>query len=333
MACDRTSNTISGLAATRTGLSKLSSKAGNVAGTVIGKWARSQDFVNETILRQAAPVSNKVLRAVDRPAVAAAKVAPILAGVIASTRLRGYLVKGEGQPPVVAVAATFRSPAEMARNRQALSGIRKGIGALGVVSGVSASLAAQATRNESEGRTLALKKGGKAVATVKFQKSERMTRFLNKADLIGSHILGQNVVTSEGDIVQAGRGGTPWHRGTSVVKTSQGERTLTHLQSLKLPGQHFYFDRRLSDEEVAGVVTGREKAPQMPGYVGEIHALESLAPLWGATKKAMITNRLYWPTPKAEWSRMTERAQTTVQPQTVTMSRVKPKQTLAQVKR
>ena len=76
MACDRTSNTISGLAATRTGLSKLSSKAGNVAGTVIGKWARSQDFVNETILRQAAPVSNKVLRTVDRPAVAAASSPP-----------------------------------------------------------------------------------------------------------------------------------------------------------------------------------------------------------------------------------------------------------------
>jgi hypothetical protein len=53
-----------------------------------------------------------------------------------------------------------------------------------------------------------------------------------------------------------------------VVQTAGGQRTITHLQSLKLPAQHYYFDRKLSDEDVAGVITGREKAPRMKGYVG-----------------------------------------------------------------
>ncbi|MCP4362720.1 MAG: hypothetical protein GY796_32345, partial [Chloroflexi bacterium] len=96
-----------------------------------------------------------------------------------------------------------------------------------------------------------------------------------------------------------------WHRGTTVVKTPQGQRTITHLQSLRLPTQRYYFDRKLSNEEVAGVITGREKASRMKGYVGEIHPTESLTPGWGAAKKAMITARLYHPSPEAEWQTKT----------------------------
>ncbi len=53
---------------------------------------------------------------------------------------------------------------------------------------------------------------------------------------------------------------------------------------------------------MAGVVTGREKAARMKGYVGEVHAMENLIPSWGATKKAMITTRLYHPSAEARWS-------------------------------
>ena len=48
-----------------------------------------------------------------------------------------------------------------------------------------------------------------------------------------------------------------WHRGTTVVKTGRGERTVTHLQRLSLPAVHYYFNRRLSDQEVVGIVSGR----------------------------------------------------------------------------
>jgi len=127
-----------------------------------------------------------------------------------------------------------------------------------------------------------------------------MTGFLNKLDLIGSHRLGKNVVSSEGNIVRATKSGA-WHRGTSVVQTAGGQRTLTHLQSLKLPAQHFYFDRKLSDGEVAGLVSGQTKANRLSGYVGEVHSMENLVPSWGATKKAMITTRLYHPPAEAGW--------------------------------
>jgi hypothetical protein len=139
-------------------------------------------------------------------------------------------------------------------------------------------------------------------------------------------MLGRNVVSSEGDLVQPGKGITTWHRGTSVVKTPQGERTISHLQSLKLPGQHFYFNRRLSDEEVAGLVSEREKAHKLPGYAGEVHPMEALLPTWGATKKAMIINRLYWPSPEATWARKKEKphSATPAQKEPVTMRTIKP---------
>jgi hypothetical protein len=317
MACDRGSNTVSGLAAARAGLSSLSSKAGNVAGVAVDKWAGALDTANEALLRRAAPVSNRVLRAVDRPGVAVAKVAPLLAAAAASVRFRGYLVTQPQQSPVVAVAATLRSPTELAQNRKVLNSVRQGVGALGLASAVSSSIVARATKNEDGDRTLELKQKDKVVASVAFQKAEKLTRVLNKADVIGSHILGKNLVVSDGDVVQPGQGMTTWHRGTSVVKTSRGERTITHLQSLKWPAHHYYFDRNLSDQEVAGLVSGRAKPQQLPGYAGEVHPTESLTPLWGVTKKALITNRLYWPTPQAEWSKAQKKSAMPSEPVTI----------------
>ncbi len=202
---------------------------------------------------------------------------------------------------MAAVAVAPRSLKEMQQNRQTLGQVRRVVGTLGTISALSASAAVWATKDEGQKRTLALQKNGKAVSAVTFQKAARMSRLLNTLDVIGSHRLGKNVIASEGDVVQAPKGGT-WHRGTSVIKTNEGVRTITHVQSLKLPGHHYYFDRKLSDKAVAGVVTGRNKAQQMKGYVGEVHSMESLVPTWGAAKKAMITTRLYHPSPQAKWS-------------------------------
>jgi hypothetical protein len=99
-----------------------------------------------------------------------------------------------------------------------------------------------------------------------------------------------------------GNGNDYWHHGTTVFKTPQGDtRTMTHLQSLGIPAQHYYFERELARSEVAEIVTGMQQAHHVPGYVGGIHPLENLAPLWGKCKRGMITARLYYPPKPTEW--------------------------------
>jgi hypothetical protein len=189
---------------------------------------------------------------------------------------------------------------EIMRNRRVLGQARRVASTVGLAGALSASAAVWSTKDQGAERTLALQKNDRALTEAIFQKSAKMTGFLNKVDLIGSHRLGKNVVSSGGEIVRAATGGV-WHRGTSVVQTTGGQRTLTHLQSLKLPAQHFYFDRQLSDGEVAGLVSGQAQANRLPGYVGEVHPMENLVPSWSATKKAMIITRLYHPPAEAGW--------------------------------
>lgn len=333
MSCEKQSARIAATAAVSAGINTITGKAGNVigvisnkiggqvsgavqagqassktmlatakrkAGAAVEQWADTQDKLNKQVMGWVAPVSNAVLRKIDRPTVTAAKAAPYIAGAVAALRVRGYLVTQRGSAPVAAVAVAPRSMGEVMRNRRVLGQARRVVGTMGAISALSTSVAVWATKDQGQDRTLTLQKNDKALAEVTFQKSARMTRFLNKLDLIGSHRLGKNVVSSEGDIVRAAKGGA-WHRGTSVVQTPGGQRTITHLQSLKLPAHHYYFDRKLSDGEVAGIVSGQAKANRLPGYVGEVHAMENLAPSWGATKKAMITTRLYHPPSKAGW--------------------------------
>jgi hypothetical protein len=142
----------------------------------------------------------------------------------------------------------------------------------------------------------------KSKVKVAFAKS-RLTGLLNRLDLSGSHLLGQNIVSSEGDLVTAR--GKAWHRGAVVFKTPQGERTMTHLQSMTLPATHYYFDRALTDEETAGIVSDQKgfKPQKMAGYIGEVNAMEGLAPAWAQTKHAMIRTRLYFPTQVQGWAK------------------------------
>jgi hypothetical protein len=326
LSCEKQSARIAATAAVNTGINTLTGKAGSVigavsnkigpqfagagqsilstarqqAGAAVERWADTQDALNEQGLGRIAPVSNAVLRTVDRPAVAAARAAPYVAGALAAVRVRGYLATSPGSGPVAAVAVAPRSMDETMRHQRILGQTQQVIGAVTAVSALSASAAIRVTTDEGTGRTLAWQKNDKKLAEVTFQPVARLTRFLNRLDLIGSHRRGKNIVSSEGDIVRAAGGGS-WHRGASVVQTSGGSRTITHLQSLKLPAQHFYFDRKLSDGEVAGLVSGQAKAHRLPGYVGEVHPMENLVPSWGATKKALITTRLYHPPAEKGW--------------------------------
>lgn len=334
MSCEKNSARVATTAAVRTGINTLTGKVGNVigvmgnkideqvtqaiqsgqtsgktmlatgqkkAGAAVEQWADTQDKLNERVVGRVAPVSNAVLRKVDRPSVAVAKAAPYIAGALGALRFRGYLVTQKGSAPVAAIAVAPRSMGDIKRNRQVMGQARRAVSTVGAVSTLTASAAVWATKDQGAERTLTLQQNDKALAEVSLQKSTKMTQVLNKLDLVGSHRLGKNMNSSEGDVVRPAKGGA-WHRGTSVVQTPGGQRTITHVQSLKLPAQHYYFDQKLSDGEVAGLVTGQTKANRLPGYVGEVHAMENLVPSWGATKKAMITTRLYHPPTEASWT-------------------------------
>ncbi len=306
----------------------MASKAGNVAGTTISALTKIEDVANNQVQRRVAPVSNAMLNAVDRPAVAAAKWAPTVAAAVAGTlmyaqfqvqvRSHGGRINNKGgassiTPPVAAIGVGIlpRLPGDPVKDkaRKVADEVKKTTKRVKTVAGVTAlagavavELAAQNAKDKQGQRTLQLKKKGKAVGLVSFSKSKKLTSFLNKTTLLGSHRLGQNVVSSDGDVVRSGS--TAWHRGTATVKTPTGQRTLTQVQSLKLPAQRFYFDRKLSDQEVAGIVSGQEKVHRMKGYAGEISSMESLAPGWAATKKAMIVTRLYHPPSQPAWQKV-----------------------------
>ena len=98
--------------------------------------------------------------------------------------------------------------------------------------------------------------------------------------------------------------GKTWHRGTVVIKTAQGERTITHLQSLSAPGTHYYFSRRLDDNEAVGIVSNQKgfdpkhlpdrSGTPATGYVGQISEVESLLPVWASIKRGLIRAHLHW---------------------------------------
>ncbi|MCP4685618.1 MAG: hypothetical protein GY867_09250 [bacterium] len=83
-----------------------------------------------------------------------------------------------------------------------------------------------------------------------------------------------------------------WHRGVSVVKTPQGRRTITHLQSIALPSSHYYFDREVADKDAVGIASGKVEPAAVPGYVGRVSEMEGLS-AWGAAKTALIKAYLH----------------------------------------
>ncbi|MCL4303499.1 MAG: hypothetical protein KJ077_47880 [Anaerolineae bacterium] len=125
-----------------------------------------------------------------------------------------------------------------------------------------------------------------------------LTPLLNLADSWPGKVL-----KSEGIMFNVN--GKTWHRGTMVIQTAQGERTITHLQSLCTPATHYYFGRKLLLNEAVGIVSGQKgfnakHLPNIPdgrpatGYAGQISEVESLFPLWAAWKRNLIMAHLRW---------------------------------------
>jgi len=119
----------------------------------------------------------------------------------------------------------------------------------------------------------------------------RLTAALNAADIPP---IGVTVKRSGGQMVEYQ--GRSWHAGTSIVDTPAGERAITHLQSLQWPARHYYFNRALGGQTIAGIISGHpEFEPKhLPGFAGQVGEVEALMPGVGATKRHLIRAALLW---------------------------------------
>lgn len=120
----------------------------------------------------------------------------------------------------------------------------------------------------------------------------RLTPVLNAGDIRGG--LRLTVKASRGQMIESR--GQSWHLGVTTVRSSQGERTIGHLQRLSVPAGHYYFNRAPTELEVAGLVSGQREfeAKHLPGYAGEVTEVEALTPLWAGLKRQLIQARLLW---------------------------------------
>lgn len=298
------------LACAGAGIGAVTTQTANTIGAMTGRAVQLADTATNKVGRTVAPLSNRVLAAVDRPAsltaTGAALTATALVGVGAMVRVKTFhhtvgLAEGAMPGVMAGVGVALREPEEILQNTARLNRLKQGLNRVAAVTAASrmaGSLAADLSQTGEGERALAQTRrtllGGERKLTVEFNGS-RLTPLLNRPDRLVSS---KSVVSSDGDMVSLGR--QSWHRGTTVVKTSQGEQTITHLSSLDLPASSYYFNRRLADEEVAGLVSGQVQAHRLAGYVGGINPAENLAPAWSQTKRALILTRLHWPTPEKD---------------------------------
>jgi hypothetical protein len=298
MSCEQGINQVGRTAGIRAGISRVAGKAGSVIGSIAGQMAQANDTAVEAVGRRVAPVSNRVLPTVDRPATVLANTVPALALLASCTQARWYTVgPTQGARPAVAVAIGLREFGQMRCNLQALGRLKAALRQGRLAGSVAADAAVAAAETPGEPRILTQSQKGflrDKVVEVSLTKS-RLIGLLNRGDRLVSS---SQVVSSQGDLVRA-KGGPFWHQGTTVVKTGQGEQTITHLRSLTLPSTSYYFNRPLSETETAGLVTGQVKAHKLAGYVGTVSEMENLTPAWAQAKRAMILTRLHWPAEEA----------------------------------
>lgn len=337
MSCEKNGNQVSHSAGKLAGISVTAGKLGHMWGNTSARMARLTDTVTQNVGPNLAPVSNRALQVInlaDRPSALAIKALPFIPLAHALTRcveVKSALVgPRQGYEPALFVAlklntaiktagdsvapVVYGSPGSIAGNAGFLgtTNVWSAIGDLvktekqvlkvlavaKIVSHVMANLAILTA--ELDGSRALIKKGGSA-KEVRFSKT-KLTPLLNKQDRLLHNVL----TRSEGELITFKKRGQvyAWHRGTSTVqmpnpRTGDSEnRVITHLQSIAIPATSYYFDRPLSDQEVADIVTGQGKIRphQLDGYVGSVSAIENLTPVWVSTKRALILTRLHWPT-------------------------------------
>jgi hypothetical protein len=293
MSCDA-SGRKAGKAAEKAGASSLASKFSHAAGVVADRAL----LAGYRAAARAAVVSDAVLNTVDRRGLAARlSRSHAVRGILAGAALEAL-----GRRQAARQGVDGETLEQASTGAFAAIGASQALPAAALVTAVQqtsthlATLASRATRTEEAGAVTQRRRVtllgvplGEAPERVTFWKSS-LTKTLNALD---APIPGQSRGVRRSDGVLFQTGGATWHWGTLLVDTPRGERMLTHLQSLNLPAQHYYFDCALSDEQAVGIAAGRMRADQLPGYVGGVSALESLTLAWGAAKHAMIKNVIY----------------------------------------
>lgn len=294
MSCDSRPNTFSKLAGVPAGVSALSSKLSCTAGVVAAQADR--------VMNRAGQIEAEVGRVVlNLPGQVSAwagdpqrqQAVGVVAGITAGAYLKKPELRqavnqaaGRGAKTTLRLAAALFPPARTAV--KVIKTVEWGSQVAGNVAG-ALSKTEETGRVMQEQRTLFFFKSQTPVTLWK----SSLTPLLNRGDVPGpSRLTGQNIRASEGVMFQVG--GKTWHRGTTVLKMPDGERTITHLSSLAYPGHSYYFNRSLSDEQTVGLVTGKIKPGEVPGFVGQVSPTEALAPAWAETKRALILAQIHF---------------------------------------
>jgi hypothetical protein len=308
MACNR--NALACRAASvAAGISPLSSQTGNIIGGVTAKITGASDAITLAMGQAIAPVSNRIIEAVDRPSTLAINAAgPVLAALASTVRVEGGRVgvavtrtrAGEPPTPVIGAGAVLSLRPDAGKRIGRLWAIRQlgrqtGSVAVAIASGITA-----VTDKPGQDRTLKQTRRtilGQKGSQVVFSQSP-FSRYLNQGNSLLSR---KHVVSVEGELIHYDRQSL-WHRSTTVVQMPDGpKRTITHLQCLAPVPTSYYFDRPLPDKIVASIVSGQQRAYELPGYAGGVTGLERLTPIWARTKRHLILTKLHWPDQWPSW--------------------------------
>jgi len=195
----------------RTGLSALSSKAGNVAGNISGRVARASDVATGVVGKTVAPASNRVLKAIDRPTTIAANLAPALAAAAVYAQVKVATTgPGQGRRPGAAVAIGMRDVPDILERRRTLSQVKKGVGLAALVGSLGATAVADLTEQSEGKRKLTQRKKrllvGEQKVEVTFAKS-KLTGWLNKRNSLLSAPVRATWSTP---VKVSGTGARPW---------------------------------------------------------------------------------------------------------------------------
>jgi hypothetical protein len=247
------------------GLSKLTGQAGYTSGVIFKQATQTLDRVGQF----SAPVTDLVLRVVEPTSPRATRKRAAAAKLTGTAMAVGARLAGLA--PLLAKVKLAAKVSEVVTSK---------IGT--AVATLSEAGPAGAVMTERR-RFLFFK----SKQTVELNRSG-LTGWLNRQNVIGQ----RELTVSNGLLFTAGR--KSWHRGTVTFAVGQNKRTITHLQSLSYPAEHYYFDRRLSNQQAVALAGGQSKPETIPGFTGRVSKTEMLCPTWAGAKRALILARLHW---------------------------------------
>jgi len=259
-----------GRAGRAAGISSLSHRLGYLSGLMARQVEAAAHQAGQAVVSTTAPVLELVA-----PSEKQAMVGRTATGVMAGARL---------------LAALSGRTGALGRFFPLWQKVRLVARASELASGAVGSGLAELSRQKAAGQVVVEKRAlvfFKAKTPVTVWRSA-LTPLLNSRERLGRPTLTRN----EGVMFRWGQ--QSWHRGTISFETPQGERTITHLQTLSTPARHYYFDRPLTDTQAVDLAAGARRPERLPGFAGQISRTESLAPAWAGVKHSIILARLHW---------------------------------------